>query len=512
MSIPEAIKAKRPKNFGAVEIREIGGKYYVYQVSSKWDAEKGRPQKVTGKLIGKITLNDGFIANANGLRLMQEKRLTPYIAPKVKGYGAYEMLRQLSPQLEEQLRTCFPDIFRELRTIALLRLVNGVTSARMMQPIFLDTYMSDTCGDLAMSETPVLTFVTKLGNMQNRIDAFMRESVIPGASLLFDGTFIFSRSHDSLSERGYNPDHGLNPQARILYVFDKDSHKPVFYRVVQGSIVDKSAFVDTVIDSGCKDCTIIADKGFYSKKNVSALQNAGMKYILPLQDNTANVETEFYDELNDNKFDDNFTYKKRLIWYKKKAIGKQGNFVYTFRDDQRRDTERGHYVETSEKRYEKEEETRKKAAERSAKSDAKCEEETGHKDVLNKVRMGYFSYYSNLDISAKELYLEYKQRWDIEECFSYLKNSVCTSASYAHNDAYFQGWAFLNHLSLLYFYGLVNALRNTKLNRKYTPEDVIGLTKNIYKVDAGYGDEYRVSQIQNATQELLDKLGVTLIT
>ena len=95
MAIPESIKNKRPTQFGAAEVRSIGGHYYVYLVRSKWDAVKGRPQKVTGKSIGKITEADGFIPNANGLRLMQEMRITPDVAPKVRNYGAYEMLCQL---------------------------------------------------------------------------------------------------------------------------------------------------------------------------------------------------------------------------------------------------------------------------------------------------------------------------------------------------------------------------------------------------------------------------------
>jgi len=73
MPIPESIKSKRPTQFGAVEIRLIKGYFYVYLVSSKWDSSKGRPQKVTGKSIGKITEADGFIPNANGMRIMQAK-------------------------------------------------------------------------------------------------------------------------------------------------------------------------------------------------------------------------------------------------------------------------------------------------------------------------------------------------------------------------------------------------------------------------------------------------------
>jgi len=491
MSIPESIKQLKPTQFGAVEIRCISGHYYTYLVSSKWDPEKGRPQKVTGKSIGKITESDGFIPNANGMKLMREMRITPDIAPTVKNYGAYEMLLQLAPELGEKLKKYFPDIFREIRTISLLRLVDSVTSAKMIQPLFLDSYMSDVCGDIAVSEGSVRIFISKLGSMQDHLDAFMKTHVMPGTTLLFDGTTIFTRSADSLAVKGYNPEHSRNPQARILYVFEKDTHRPVFYRVVQGSVVDKAAFMDVVHASGCRDCIIIADKGFYSKKNVSALLDAGMKYILPLQDNTVNVETEFYENTDDNKWDGVFSFNKRAVWFRKKASGNKGNFIYTFRDDSRKAELVGHYVEQVDKNY--------------------GEEERAPKDVLKEIRMGYFSFCSNLDLPAKEIYLSYKQRWDIEQCFDYLKNSVVSSASHAHTDDYFRGWAFLNHISLLYYYGLLNALRNTGLDEKYSAEDILKLTKNVYRIDTGDGQGIKVSAIQKKTNTILNTLNVDLL-
>ena len=491
MSIPENIRQKRPNQFGAVEIRSIGGHYYVYQVSSRWDAVKNRPQKVTGKSIGKITEADGFIPNANGLHLLQQMRLLPETSPVVKNYGAYESLQQLTPELDGKLKESFPENFREIRTIALLRLVDSVTSAKMIQPLFLDSYMSSICGDIAVSEGSVRRFIASLGTMQDRIDAYMKKQIMPGTTLLFDGTSIFWRSADSISAKGYNPDHSQNPQGRILYVFEKDSHKPVFYRVLQGSVVDKAAFIDTVTAVGCKDCIIIADKGFYSKKNVSALIEGKMRFILPLQDNTVNVEDEFYENNSDDKWDGVFSYHKRAVWFRKKSSGNKGNFIYTFRDDSRRAELVGHFVESAEK---------------------DCgEEESQPKDVIKEVRMGYFSFCSNLDVAPKEIYLNYKQRWDIERCFDYLKNSVSQSASYAHTDDYFRGWAFLNHISLMYYYGLINALRNSKLDEKYTAEDILKLTKNIYKVDNGNGQGFKVSAIQKKTQSILDELGVDLL-
>ncbi len=132
---------------------------------------------------------------------MQEMRLTPDVAPTVKNYGAYELLQQLTPDLDEKLREHFPDIFREIRTVSLLRLVDSVTSAKMIQPMFLDSYMSDICSDIAVSEDSVRRFISRLGSMQGQLDTFMRSQVIPGTTLLFDGTSIFSRSADTLAVR-----------------------------------------------------------------------------------------------------------------------------------------------------------------------------------------------------------------------------------------------------------------------------------------------------------------------
>lgn len=492
MSIPQSIKEKKPAQFGAVEIRRFGDdKYYVYQISSKWDPEKNRPKKVTGKSIGKITEADGFIPNANGLRLMAKMHIAPDVAPVVKNYGAYELMQQLSSDLSDQIKTFFPNMFREIRTISLIRLVDRVSSAKMIQPVFLDSYMSDICGDIAASETSVRRFVSKLGTMQDTIDAFMRFRVMPSTTLLFDGTSIFSRSQDSLAVKGYNPDHSRNTQARMLYVFEKDTHMPVFYRILQGSIVDKTAFIDTVKASGCRDCIIIADKGFYSKRNLSVLMETGMKYILPLQDNTVNVEKSFYEDKDDNKFDDVFSYNHRPVWYRKKSSGNKGNFIYTFRDDIRKAELVERYVVKAENDY--------------------GEEDRKPKDVLKQIRMGYFSFCSNLDVEPQEIYLAYKQRWDIEQCFDYLKNSVICSASHARTDDYFRGWAFLNHISLLYYYGLLNALRSTGLDERYSAEDVLKLVKNIYKVDAGDAEGYRVSAIQKKTRRVLNTLGVDLL-
>ena len=126
-------------------------------------------------------------------------------------------------------------------------------------------------------------------------------------------------------------------------------------------------------------------------------------------------------------------------------------------------------------------------------------------------RRGMFAFVSNLDKPAKEIYLSYKERWDIEQCFDYLKNSVHIGAAYKRTNDELEAWSFVNHISLLYFYGVVKALRDKALNEDYTPEDILAIGKNIYRVRNHYhSSDNRVSEITKADKELLDTLGVKI--
>lgn len=169
-------------------------------------------------------------------------------------------------------------------------------------------------------------------------------------------------------------------------------------------MVDRSAFIETVRECGCADCTVVADKGFYSKTNLSALMEAGLRFILPLQSNTRMLDDAFVADPDDHKFDSAFSYHSRVIWHKKLKSGTNGNWIYIFRDDERRQQLQTRMVERIEK------------------SCGEGVEEEKPMDILEQRRTGYYAMVSNIDTDAKEILLSYKARWDIEQCFDYLKN------------------------------------------------------------------------------------------
>lgn len=483
MAVPEEIKALKPTDFGAVEIRCISGHYYVYEISSKWDPKRGKAKKVTGKTIGKITLKDGFIPNTYGMR-----RTMP-LHPIVKNYGAYAILQQLSGSLEKGLKENFPDIYREISVIAMLQLITGCRGKRIWRE-FEASYLNDLHPDLTCSDYKVRTLIGKLGSRRGDIDSFMRLYMKPGSRLMFDGTSIFTRADDSCAQRGYNPEHRQETQVRLLYIFDRTSFMPVFYRMIPGNITDRTALKETVTASGCRNCVIIADKGFYSKKNLSFLMENRMSYILPLQYNTKLIPEEFAGNIDDHKFDGCFTYKGRNIWHKTLDSGIKGNRVYIFRDDKRKLQAGLTFMQKKEADYE-------------------CFEDA---DIFDDNRRGMFAFVSNTGDPAKQIYMSYKERWDIEQCFDYLKNSVQIGAPYKRTNSELEAWSFINHISLLYFYGIVKALRENELTEKYSPEDILSIGKNIYRVREHYhSEDNRISEVPKKELDLLTGLGVNLL-
>lgn len=487
MAIPDKIKVHKPdiNRYGATEIRCIKNHFYVYEISSKWDAQKHRPKKVTGKCIGKITEKDGFIPNANHFRMYET------ISPVIRTYGVFEMFEQLGKGVSDRLKEVFPDIYREVKTVALLRLVYGCTP-RLMKRCFEDSYLVDLYPDIGTCDKTVRNLVSMLGtDREAEMGRYMKMFVSDQSTVLIDGTSLFTRNSDSYARKGYNPEHSQEKQIRLLYLFDSGSHAPVFYRMVSGNIADKAAMADTIKLSGIKSCTVIGDKGFYSKKNVSFLMEKKLNYILPLQRNTKLIREEFETAPDMERWDGQFVFKGRVVWHHKEPCGNAGNYLYIFRDDAKKAKEE------------------LKTAQRIEDSQG-----GGGADMFSDRRKGIFAFVSNRDEEAKKIYLAYKERWDIEQCFDYLKNSVDIGVSSQRSNESMLGWTFINHVSLLYFYSLVLAIRKSGMDSEWTPNEIIMIAKNIYKIyTAGVlnKDKYIISEVPKKDEELFNALGVDLL-
>ena len=477
--IPESIKIHRPKG---TEVRLFKGTYYVYKITSVWDKEKKKAKKKTLGCIGKILPDEGFIPS--------KKTVIPSIEKVVvKEYGCSQLFVQLNDELFDKLKEYFSSLYREIFTLAIIRLMNKTNNSTIKR--YYDTsYLSEEFKELRLSENRITEFMRDLGERREQMRGFMQEFIPKGEVLLFDGTCIFSDSKESTyAKQGYNPRGKKNGQINLLYAFAKSDHMPVYYRLLPGNITDKAAFMNTVKESGIENCIIIGDNGFYSKSNTSFLDEQQLSYILPLRTDTKYVNDRFKALSDKEKFEDCFVYHDRVIWFTKVPIGDNRKQVYIFRDD-------------GMKRYSELSFMRKK--------DAEYESYTLDRfyDKQNSYGMHYL--YSNIETEPQDIYLSYKARWEIEECFDYLKNGLDLGTVYQRNNEKMESWAFLNHISLMLFYSLHRKLLETGLSKKYCVEEIIGLAKTISKVQIN--DDWYVSEMSKPDKDLFSAIGVNLYT
>ena len=485
MPIPEEIKRMRPKGlFKATEVRLISGHYYVYEISSKWDEKKHRPQKTTDKCIGKILPEEGFIPNRNYVDTYHKAQLESH----VRHYGAVEMFRQLGADIGEALKASFPDMYRQIEVYAILRLVFSSTG-KSMKYDYEHSWLCDVYPDIGTCDSSVMKLLGRLSMRMDDMEDFMRRFCEDGHKLVFDGTSILCSTSDSYVTKGYNSRAQRHDQYRLLYVFDRTSKAPVFYRVLPGRIVDRSAFVETLRRCRCRDAIVIAHKGFYSKANVSYLMKEKLRFILPLQDNTTMIPRSFDSQEGDGRFDGRFTYKGRNIWYKVFPTGDDGNRIFIYQDDFRKAEYNPLFTERQEKAY--------------------GEVPLTDKDIMSNNRRGLFAFVSNLDENAKEVYLDYKERWEIENCFDYMKNSVAKKPLHAHDNGSIDAQCFINHVALMYFYRLLRTMDKSGLKEEYSAEEIIKRGNNIYKISEYIGHK-QLTEMTAEDEQIFTRLGVVL--
>jgi transposase len=125
-----------------------------------------------------------------------------------------------------------------------------------------------------------------------------------------------------------------------------------------------------------------------------------------------------------------------------------------------------------------------------------------------KEKFGKISLLSNVDEDPSVVYNLYKDREQIEYAFNVFKNLLESDKNCLRENAQFEGYTFFNLISLYIYYLVLNRLRISELNRKYSVKDVIlqFFKVKIYDFDGGE----LMSEIPKKVRELAENLGVNL--
>ncbi len=470
---------KRPKT----EIRFINGHYYLYEITSKWNPEKKRSQKITGKLLGKIT-QEGFIeSDKNKLRQMTKQALkTP---PSVKEYGSSLLSQSLFSDEITHIKNHFDNLWQEIVSLALIRLFYQAP-IKNIGYCFETSYLSELYNGMTLGAKRVSALYRKLGTLRENALSYMKTFIGENDHLLIDATNIISYSKQiEISQIGYNSKREYDPQINLMLLFSSTIQIPVYYRTIPGNIREVSAFKHTLDECGAQKVTIVADKGFYSEENIDTLEKFHTKYIIPLRRSNGLIDYELLQNKDQLNY---FEFQKRYIWYVSYKVNHRVIHLYLDND----------LMVREEKDY-------------LSRIQSMPEEYNFNEFKKKRNRFGTIALITNItDADAESIYCDYKVRNQVEIMIDSLKNTIMADASYMHNEDAFNGWMFINFIALQFYYKISKLLREHKLLHKYSPSDLILNLQNIRK--AKINNNWVDCEITNKTRKLLEKLSLLPIT
>lgn len=491
MKLPKwIIPHKEPKT----EIKFIKGSYYKYAVEYVYNADKKRTDKITKGIIGKITIQDGLIPSAKN-RLREQVSEIPKV--DIKTFGVYKLFTELLQEDVKSLQDVLKeDVFETLLPFSMMRWAYQSPIKRV--PYY---HAHDFCSEYwskggGLTDKHITSTLKHLGENREILVSWMRDRInispeVSSKYVMMDSTHITTVSeHIDVNAKGYNAAHDYDEQIRLMYVFSTHLKQPVYYRLINGNITDIKSMAACVNELHVKDIIFIADKGFYSKENINLLEKNNLNYIVPIHRNNKLIDFKPLQRVNYKKeINTYFQYQQRIIWHYE--YEKDGQKLITYLDEKLKVNEENDYLLRT-----------------------KTHPETNTEKIFYEKnhRFGTLTivYHTNEELNPKQLYEAYKQRNEIEVLFDSYKNFLGADKSYMQNRYVLEGWLMANFIAMIAYYKLYSRLTESNLLSKYSPKDIIELSKAIYQTKIR--GKWHCSEIAIKHMKLFKKIGIDYLT
>jgi transposase len=467
------LKHRKP----ATELRFLNNTYYLYQVSSEYDPIKKKGKKKTGPLLGKITEKDGFVESSKRVLSQRVNHTIDYSKVSTREFGFTNFIDFYCKAITDRLKEYFPNHYKLIIYMAYCRLVYNSPLNRMH--IHITKSMLSLGDNEEFYAQKFSDTLTTIGIDRQTCVNYMTSYIKPGEHILVDMTNMFSGSEKMVyAKEGYNSDMVFDTQINLMYIYSPTLQHPLFYRLLNGNTREVKGFKMCLEESGIKDAILIADKGFYSKANILHLEQQGLQYIIPLKRDSALID---YSMLNEQK-NDYFKYEERMIWMT--SYSKDNVEIKLFKDDKLKTQEQKDYLQRIESKID-------------GYTREKFNEKLSH--------FGTFALVSNLQNNElKDIYIKYKSRNAIEVMFDGVKNVLKADKTYMQKEETLNGWMFVNHISLQWYYIIYNLLSQKKLLSKFSVKQFITELAEHRKVKIN--ENWVEEDMITSTEKMLNKL------
>jgi len=279
--------------------------------------------------------------------------------------------------------------------------------------------------------------------------------------ILIDSSGLPNASKMSITQiSNHNGDISL--EARLIYVIDRKTGMPIYFRYCSGNIVDVTTLCATLAELRQYDIAIdyaIVDAGYCSENNIEELYQNRVRFLTRLAPN----RTLFKDIANEHlpglmTSVNALRYGSRLLYMKKVAVELYGNagFAYVGVDVDSRNQQM------------------KRAA--FAAIDDKLSSEDADKRML---KLGVFIIISSEDIEIEEILPLYYTRQQVEQVFDLGKNNADLLPLRIQNEDTFRGHLMLTFLATVLLQKLQRDIISKRKNKdKINPEGALMSLRN----------------------------------
>ena len=494
------------------EIKKIKNGFYKYQIAYVYNKDKKKTEKKTLRLLGKITEKEGFTPSSkNELRRKCEE--LPNV--DIKTFGIFNLFSDLVKQEIDSLKLCFAKEASERILIFSMMRWAYQTPIKRASYYHSHDFCSECWSSKSLSNKDIWSNLKYFGENREAAVCWMKTLLSDNPEnehnyILMDSTHTAYLRYESVSKnlannaKGYNPDFDFEKQIRLMYLFSAQMKQPVYYCLINGNITDVKSMVLCIKESEMWDNVVfIADKGFFSKDNITMMETEKLSYIIPLHRNNPLIDYTALQQALFKKELQYFICQDRIIWYYSYQSGDYQ--MITFLDETLKIKEEKDYLS----RIITHPETHSKE-----KFDERLHR-FGTLTLICNIKNQVEENIGKVNKNKKEaknrpfeqtVYESYKQRNEIEIMFDSYKNYLDADVSYMQNRYVMEGWLFANFIAMIAYYKLYNRLRQAGLLSKYSPEDIIELSKSIYKMKIK-GVWHR-SEITHKTSQLFAKIGI----
>lgn len=462
----------RYKKFGNIE--------YAYEITAYWDSKKKKSRQHS-KYLGIVVDKEAKIFKKKEKKQLEDEKL-------ILDFGDTFILNEFMKKTN--MRDFFSKVFGDKTDylLALLYYRLCYPSAMMYAKTWYQgSYARILSKDVDLSSQRISDFLKAIGDEHLQREYFKNHISLlakTNEGIIIDATSMPNQIHFPFNTWGYN-DGGIDKQIRLLFVIDKKTSLPLYFRYLPGNIVDVSALTTTIEELKKYDINssfALVDAGFYSEDNIKELNLGVIDFLTRLPSRTKLYKDLIKEAMPDiETFKNAVKYGDRILFVKQKKVdlfGKEG-YAHIVLDPERKGRE-----------------TKKLLIE--AIEDKESEEEKVEFELL---KSGAMILVSSFEIEKKDVVPLYYMRQTVEKLIGFAKDDLDLIPLRVHREETLRGYLLLIFITLTVF-----ALMKKEIGNDYTVEEVLLTMRNLKcKV---YDDELIVQELAKQQKEVIEKLGI----